>query len=85
MWYEMWDSEDGLHHGEVFKVLVLSLGIFSEQMREIIDCRLSALNNGYLISMCIQDTKEIPSLLCIWTSRNQTEFKIFAVLECYAA
>jgi hypothetical protein len=72
MWHGMWDSEDGLHRVEVTEVdsQVLSSGVFYEQTKAVIDCRLCALNSGYLTSMHVQNTKEIPSLHYIWTNKK---------------
>ena len=52
----------GLHCVEVTEVdlQVLSSGIFYEQTKVVIHSRLCALSNGYLTSMCVQNTKEIP-------------------------
>ena len=48
--------------GVVFRWLLWTKGV--------IDCRLCALNSGYLTSVCVQNTKEIPSLHYIWTYKK---------------
>jgi len=60
----MWNVRPrrGLHCVEVTEVdlQVLSSGIFYEQTKAVIHRWLCAMNSGYLTSMRVQNTKEIP-------------------------